>query len=340
MVQDVLRSSSGDRTNRDLGYAGLGYVGVGAPDPKAWRSFATEICGLMPSPLLPVAAPARGADSPVRVLTPEVQGAAPDGTVYLKLDDLQWRLAVHPRPDSGLLYVGFELRTERAFHHLVESIQSIGVDIREGTDEEHAARAVGQLAILKDPAGHRIELFANPVRDRDFVSPQGVDFLTGSLGMGHVVLYVPEIESALQFYRDVLGFERSDFMRFGPNGMGIHFLRCTARHHSIALLQIGDLTGLQHLMFETKGLDDVGKALDRAMSAKIPITSGLGRHRNDGTVSFYMQGPSGFDVEIGFDAVLIDEHWVENEFAGGGDDWGHHGLDAESLAPHENKESK
>ena len=142
-----------------------------------------------------------------------------------------------------------------------------------------------------------------------------------------------KIEAALAFYRDVLGFRRTDYMNFGPDGMGIHFLRCTARHHSIALLQVGPPQGLQHVMFEATSLDGVGRAHDRALAAGVPISSNLGRHRNDKTVSFSMQGPSGFDVEIGCDGLLVGEDWVEHEFAGGGDDWGHHGLDAESLQP-------
>ena len=324
--------SGGAQAPEGTDYAGLGYVGVGAPDPLAWRDFATDVCGLMPSRILP------GANGPTRLLAPEAKGVGPDGSVFLKLDDLQWRIAVHPRADAGLEYLGLEMRTERGWDERVQRIEASGAEIRLGTPEEHAARSVEKLAVVMDPAGHRIELFAGPVRDRDFVSPVGAEFLTGALGMGHAVLYVPEIGAALDFYRGVLGFERSDFMRFGPNGMGIHFLRCTPRHHSIALLQIGDLSGLQHLMFETPSIDGVGRALDRALGAGVPISSGLGRHRNDGTLSFYMQGPSGFDVEIGWDGILIDEHWVENEFAGGGDDWGHHGLDADSLAPRASEE--
>ena len=305
-------------------YLGLGYVGIGAPEPTAWRDFATTVCGLMPSRLLP------GAGGPASDTSP---GIAPDGTLFLKMDDRQWRLAVHPRPEPGLEYLGFELRHERAFDEACEAIAKRGAEIREGTPEEASSRGVNRLAMLQDPAGHRVELFASAVRDRDFVSPSGMAFLTGELGMGHAVLYVPDIDAALDYYRDVLGFVRSDYMNFGPGGLGIHFLRCTRRHHSVALLHLGDLSGLQHLMLETTSLDDVGRALDRALGQGVPITSGLGRHRNDETVSFYMQSPSPFDVEIGWDGLLIDEGWTENEFAGGGDLWGHHGLDAESLQP-------
>jgi len=312
-----------------LPFGGLGYVGIHAPDPVAWRDYAIGVCGLEPS-LIPPGP--RQAGMPVA--QPEGTGIAADGTAFLKMDRLQWRLGVHPG-EPGLAYLGFELTTDAGFERAMSEIASRGVEIRRGTDAELEARSVGNLAVLADPAGHRIELFTRPVVDVGITASPGgaTEFKTGGLGMGHVVVYVPDIEAGLAFYRVVLGFDRTDYMNFGPNGMGIHFLRCTRRRHSIALLQVGPPQGLQHLMFEATTIDGVGVALDRAMAAGVPITSGLGRHRNDKTLSFYMQGPSGFDVEIGWDGVLIDDDWVEHEFAGGGDDWGHHGLDAESLQP-------
>ena len=150
--------------------------------------------------------------------------------------------------------------------------------------------------------------------------------------MGHVVLFVPDAEAALDFYRGVLGFRRSDFIVWGPES-SIHFLRCNARHHSVALLQVGDFSGVQHMMFEMASLDQVGCALDRARAQGVTVSTDLGRHRNDRMVSFYMQGPSGFDVEIGWGGIRVGDDWVENEFVGAGDLWGHAGLGAGSLLP-------
>lgn len=312
-----------------LPLGGLGYVGIHAPDPLGWRRFGTEVCGLeaafMPPGPRAGGVPVPGHDSDER------QGVAADGSVFLKMDQRQWRLAVHPADAPGLAYLGFEVPLERDLGNAMESIAKLGVAIRAGTEAELEMRGVGGLAVFEDPAGHRLELFCRPIVDQPVRSTREIEFLTGALGMGHAVLYVPEIEASLDFYRDVLGFKRTDYMQFGPDGMGIHFLRCTRRHHSLALLQVGAPSGLQHLMFESTTLDGVGKALDRARNAGIPITSELGRHRNDKTVSFYMKGPSGFDVEIGWDGLLVDDDWVEHEFAGGGDDWGHRGLDADSL---------
>jgi len=315
------------------GLGGLGYVGIDAPDPIGWRRFATDVCGLEPA-LIPPGP--RAAGMPVASQGgAEEAGVAADGSVFLKMDRRQWRLAVHPAETPGLAYLGFELPLESDLEAAMESISKRGVAIRAGTAEELEARSVGDLAVFEDPAGHRLELFCRPIVDQPMNSTREIEFLTGSLGMGHVVLYVSEIEPALDFYRDVLGFKRSDYMQFGPNGMGIHFLRCTRRHHSLALLQVGPPSGVQHLMFESTSIDGVGKALDRALAAGVTISSNLGRHRNDKTVSFYMKGPSGFDIEIGWDGLLVDDDWVEHEFAGGGDDWGHHGLDAAALQPDE-----
>lgn len=311
----------------DAGWVGLGYAGIVAPDPIGWREFATRVCGFVPAGIVPGPRP-MGIAAP----SPEALGLAADGTVYLKLDRRQWRLAVHPGEQRGLAYLGWEVRSANDFERVVERLVEKKVEVRAGTQAELEARAVRRLAVLADPFGHRLEVFHEPIIDASFCSPAGIEFKTGSLGMGHAVLFVADAERALDFYRDVLGFARSDFMTFGPTGQGIHFLRCTPRHHSLALLQIGPPSGLQHLMFESTTLDGVGRALDRARAAEIPITSDLGRHRNDGIVSFYMQGPSGFDVELGWDGMLCGDDWSEREFAGG-DDWGHHGLVAAALQP-------
>lgn len=310
-----------------VGWNGLGYAGVVAPDPVAWRDFATGVCGFTPAEIVPGPRP-----HGIALPTPDAGGLAPDGTCFLKLDRRQWRLAVHPGTTPGLAYLGWELRTLQDFERVVADLIEHKIEVRSGTHAEREARAVDHLAVLNDPFGHRLELFQGAIIDAPFASPTGIEFTTGDLGMGHAVLFVSDVEKALGFYRDVLGFKRSDYMVFGPENRGIHFLRCTPRHHSLALLQIGPPSGLQHLMFEATTLDGVGRALDRARKAHVRINADLGRHRNDGIVSFYMQGPSGFDIELGWDGVLCGDDWSERQFAGG-DDSGHHGLVAETMAP-------
>jgi 3,4-dihydroxy-9,10-secoandrosta-1,3,5(10)-triene-9,17-dione 4,5-dioxygenase len=296
----------------------LGYIGFEVGDPRAWRVFGTEVCGLMPSRTLP------GTDR-----APEGEGVAEDGSVYLTLDERQWRVALHPGAATRLAYLGLELASEAALERALEELLALGVEASAGTPAQARARGVGALVVLHDPDGQRIELFAAPATDRRFVSPTGAHFRTGALGLGHANLFVRDARESLDFYLRVLGFQYTDRVRFGPD-MGAHFLRCNARHHSLALTTVGGATGIQHLLFEVGDVDEVGRALDRATQRGIRITASLGRHANDRMLSFYMESPAGFEVEIGCDGMLVDPDWVQNEFVEG-DLWGHHGLTAEHL---------
>jgi 3,4-dihydroxy-9,10-secoandrosta-1,3,5(10)-triene-9,17-dione 4,5-dioxygenase len=307
----------------------LGYLGLQASDPKAWLDFATRVCGLMPARVLPGEAwgmPGQPAGSPPSAGS----GIASDGSVYLKLDDWQWRVALHPAEGPGLRYLGFELRGPEELDAAVAELEARGVAVQRATAAELEARAVHGMAHLRDPAGNRVELFHGVTRDHNFVSPAGVPgFVTGTLGAGHAVLLVPDMDAALGFYCGVLGFRLSDYVIFGP-GQGVWFLHCNARHHSVALVHVGPFGGLHHVLFEMPKVDDVGRAHDRAVAAGLPITTSLGRHTNDGMFSFYVRSPAGFDVEIGCEGLLVDESWTPNRFVEG-DQWGHKGLTAEAL---------
>jgi 3,4-dihydroxy-9,10-secoandrosta-1,3,5(10)-triene-9,17-dione 4,5-dioxygenase len=303
---------------------GLGYVGFTAPDPAAWLEFGTGVLGMMPAlmlpgetfgnPSVPGSGPASGGS-----------GVAPDGSVYLKMDDRQWRIGVHPGEAPGLAYLGFPVTDERALTDAIAEAEAAGIAVKRGSDEEAAARGVQNLAWCQDSSGNRIELFHGPTSDFHFTSPHGVEFLTGDLGLGHALLFVSDLDASLDFYRDVLGFKRSDFITFGP-GMSANFLRCTERHHSVGLVHVGPLDGIHHLMVEVTSLDALGAALDRATDAGCEITKTLGRHLNDKMVSFYMRGPSGFEVEVGFDGLLVDDATWQDHEATGGEPWGHRGT--------------
>jgi 2,3-dihydroxybiphenyl 1,2-dioxygenase len=292
----------------DLG--GVSYLGLGVPDVEAWSDFATGVVGLMPA----TGAPEHG------------------DTRYLKADDRLWRVALHPSDAPGIAYAGFEVRGERAFVDAVAHLRAEGADPVPGTPDELARRCVRDLVWVRDPSGVRIEICWGPTRDGGFRSPAGVpEFVTGALGLGHYVLLVSDLDASLDFYQRCLGLRLSDYVVFGPD-MSVQFLRCTQRHHSVALTAVGPIDALHHIAFEVTDVDQVGCALDRATRAAVPITASLGRHKNDRMLSFYMRSAAGFEVEIGCDGVLVDEAtWVVNHFTGG-DDWGHHGLTGEAMA--------
>lgn len=302
---------------------GISYLGLHVPDVDAFTAYATDVIGLMPARAVP------GEDPMAPTST---GGRAPDGSVYLKADDRQWRVGVHRGDQPGLAYVGFELGSEEAFTRALDHLDRCGAGPTAGTDEERTARAVRDLVWLTDPSGVRVELCWGPTVDGGFVSPAGVPrFVTGELGLGHYVVLTPDLDASLGFYRGLLGFSLTDYVEIGP-GMSVQFLRCTPRHHSVALTAVGPMSGLHHIAFEVPDIDQVGCALDRATRAEVPITASLGRHKNDRMLSFYMRSPAGFEVEVGCGGRLVDDRtWVVNHFTGG-DEWGHHGLTGDSLS--------
>ena len=179
-------------------------------------------------------------------------------------------------------------------------------------------------------AGERDRLLASgwevadeaALEHRPAVSPYGNRFVTGDLGLGHVVLPVAEEEPALRFYTDVLGFRLRDSIRMAPELFGrpagpalwMRFLGCNPRHHSLALAPFPAPAGIVHLMIEVAALDDVGRAMDRCARRGAPVSAGLGRHANDLMVSFYVRTPGGFDVEYGTGGRLVDDAtWVTRE---------------------------
>jgi len=257
-------------------------------------------------------------------------GVAADGSVYLKLDDWQWRIAIHPTAGrGGLLYMGFEVGGPIELECALSELSAAGHRADMGSEADARARSATGIGYTADPAGNVIELFYGPTLDRKFTSPCGMSFETGDMGLGHVNLLVDSLRQCQDFYTRTLGFRLTDFVRFGTD-MSANFYHCNPRHHSIGLTRVGPIDATHHLMLQVAGIDQVGQCLERAEAAGIPITSTLGRHANDRMLSFYMRSPLGFDVEVGCEAIRVGEDWTPREFVEG-DIWGHKGLTAEAI---------
>ncbi|GAA5120056.1 VOC family protein [Haloechinothrix salitolerans] len=267
----------------------LGYVGVASPDAKQWLEFGPEILGMQPVEA--------GAD-----------------TVFLRMDDADHRLAVHYGDRNRMLYAGWDVGSEEQLHALAERLEERGISYNQGTDEECADRAVLGLLAVQDPMGLRHEFFyGQKLVPNSFHPARPMSrFVTGSQGLGHIVLATPNLKQCDQFFRDVLGFRKSDEIY---TFMDLWFYHCNPRHHSLALTPMPGVRGLHHVMVEVADLDDVGAAYDECMSRNIPLSMTLGRHVNDRMVSFYVRTPAGFDIEYGWGAITVDDEvWTVAQY--------------------------
>jgi 3,4-dihydroxy-9,10-secoandrosta-1,3,5(10)-triene-9,17-dione 4,5-dioxygenase len=246
------------------------------------------------------------------------------GRIRFRTDDRAWRLEVHdgaPGPDA-LLALGFEVSDEPALDSLGAGLAAAGVPVKEDPDLA-AARRVRRLVTFHDIEGNKIEAFAGAESTKaPFVSPRGVRFVCGDLGLGHAFMFSRDGAASAEFYQSVLGFKLSDTIAFGPeNG---YFLHCNPRHHSIAFAAIpGPPPGLGHLMLEVDSLEAVGRALDIVNDGPDEVLMTLGEHSNDHVKSFYVNSPSGFAIEYGWNGRLVDDaHWKISHYDSASV-WGH-----------------
>jgi 2,3-dihydroxybiphenyl 1,2-dioxygenase len=289
---------------------GLGYLGLATPDLAAWPRFATELLGLAASP-----------------------GSQPDGSLRFRMDARIWRIALHRAARGGLAYLGWEVAERGDIASAAERLSAAGVAVEAPNAAARAERGVGDLLRFRDPFGHTHELFSGAEHDldRDFVSPAGVSGFVTKHGMGHVLLTVPDCAQAEDFYTRALGLRVTDRMNMGGGKRAV-FLRASPRHHSLAVTDLLPEPGLHHFMIETARLEDVGRGWDRAQASDVKVQVTLGQHSNDPMVSFYVEAPGGFGVELGWNGMLIDDSsWCVREFSGLGDLWGHRGVAMEEI---------
>lgn len=265
----------------------LGYLGIGVSDIEAWRTYATEILG-------------------IEVLD---QG---DG-INLRYDDKAWRLSLAPSGEDDVVFVGFEVDSVQNLESLADQLSGIGVSVRDGDAALCAARQVDAIKCCEDPYGLKVELYVGArTGNGAFISSRDHGgFLTGDMGLGHIVLSVGEEAPALQFFMDGLGFNLSDNVLLGPKDrqLRLTFMHCNPRHHTLAIAPVPSPKRLNHIMMQANEMDDVGITLDIVQRAKVPVSSSLGKHTNDMMVSFYMKTPSGFDIEYGCDGLEIRGDW-------------------------------
>ncbi len=286
----------------------LSYVGFSSPNAEQWKSFGPDLLGL------------------------SLASGSSEDTIRLRMDDAAWRIAIHPGEANRLEYAGWDTGSDAELESAISTLEDAGITVHRGDADLAAERSVSGLAWFEDPFGFRHELsYGQLPGETPFQPAQDVSgFVTGENGLGHLVLMVPDLEQATEFYLGLLGFRHSDDI---DAGLKVRFFHCNPRHHTLAISGVPGHRGVHHLMLEVASVDDVGHAYDRVVDAGVPLAMTLGRHPNDLMTSFYVRTPSGFEIEFGSGGRLLD---MDNEQAPGQYDalsiWGHK-PPAEPLPP-------
>jgi catechol 2,3-dioxygenase len=152
--------------------------------------------------------------------------------------------------------------------------------------------------------------------------------LDSGVHVGHVHLKVADIDRALAFWRDVLGFEEQ--ARYGEDAV---FLSAGGYHHHIGLntwMSKGGppaprgSAGLFHVAILYPTRADLARAVRRVLDAGIPLT---GASDHGVSEALYLNDPDGNGIELYWDRPK--EEWPRR--ADGGIDIFTAALDVEDL---------
>jgi len=186
----------------------------------------------------------------------------------------------------------------------------------------------GQVVVLHDPDGHRVEVVAgqeapaeaplpapaawNSVRERRRLGDlkRVAPGPSHVVRLGHCVLNVADFRASERWYKERFGFITSDEIAVTPTLSIGAFLRCDrgetpTDHHTLFIVQGPHGPGFNHAAFEVADLDDLMAGHDRLKAAGHTSEWGVGRHILGSQVFDYWRDPWGHTLEHWTDGDLL-----------------------------------
>jgi catechol 2,3-dioxygenase len=219
-----------------------------------------------------------------------VMGSGGEDLVTLVED----RSARPPGREAGLYHFALLYPSRTALARALRRLAATSTPIEGAADH-----GVSEAIYLPDPDGNGIELYADRPRDQwpapsspgervgiytigldlhsllDAAGPEGVEQGGDGPGMGHLHLYVGDVDRGLRFYRDVLGFEQMAHL-----GRSAAFVAAGGYHHHLGFNTwrgrgippaSPDAVGLRHWTIVLDDDAQVGSVRERVAAAGIAI---------------------------------------------------------------------
>ncbi|MGU7774825.1 VOC family protein [Burkholderia sp. MR1-5-21] len=298
--------NSGSAPASLFGRVRLGYVLAESARQEEWRTFAADGLGL------------------------HVDRPQP-GVLACRIDAHQRRLIVREGAAEDVTAIGWQLDDGAALQLALARLAAHGIRVQEGSPADAALRGVRRFWGFTGPKRLRTELFTDAIPADRPLQMKASGFITGASGMGHVAITTRQPEAMQRFWKKLFDARLSDEIEDRIDGMNLDFafLRLNERHHSLATastrgVRVNPLrTQIHHMNLQCASLDDVTGAYLRCRAMGYPIANAIGQHPNDRELSFYVQTPSGFEIELGWNPIVVDEHTWRTTVYQGISLWGH-----------------
>lgn len=289
-----------------FGAVHLGYIVIETDRFADWRRFGTDAIGMHHDDLS-------------------------RDLMRFRLDDQECRFLVRRGPAEDVVATGWHIDDHAAFERIAARLRAHGVPVTEGTAEEASLRGVERLLRFPGPKRITQEIYTTPRRSTEPLRMLASGFVTGDSGMGHIAITSTRPTRLRGYFDTVFDARLTDYIdeTIGGIKLKIRFLRVNERHHSVAIAATRGLpldpirTRVQHLNIQAATLDDLAQSYRRVHELGFDMALSIGQHTNDKELSYYARTPSGFEWEVGWNPVVIDESTWEPSTHQGISVWGH-----------------
>ena len=144
--------------------------------------------------------------------------------------------------------------------------------------------------------------------------------------LGHVNIYVRNVERSQRWYEDILGLHTYDFMPGRAAFMCAH----REESHEVALMQVGEdalapqqgQVGLNHMAWRMDSLEDLRELYHRLKEKNVPIDQ-VSDHGI--SLGIYLRDPDGNGIEVYYEMPrsewpseqrIFSEHKLQGRFSG------------------------
>ncbi|NWJ73923.1 VOC family protein [Pseudonocardia sp. ICBG1122] len=267
-MSDLLTDATGTLRRTTASHIGL-RVGDGGDAVATAAAFYGRVLGLVPSGEAP-------------------SGTAPPGGVRLGWGAGHHVLDLLPGP-PGVDHIGFECRDD--LDALRDRLDRAGHPVSD-LDPCHVDAAVGEARgiAFTDPDGTVVHVHTAVHRLGEHTADPG----RRPIRYQHVTLSTDDVAATTGFWTRVVGFTVSD--RLADDRFA--WLRSDRDHHTLALVNAGRGSGIDHFSFDLAQWDDFKTWCDRLADNGVLVTWGPGRHGPGNNLFVFFDDPSGHHIEL------------------------------------------
>lgn len=213
-------------------------------------------------------------------------------------------VVLHERPAAGVECVNYATQDKAVVDAMHARLEGLGANVL-AAPAPLSTPGGGYGFTFRDPDGHKHRIISDVTAHGDATRADDRPFK-----LSHVVFNSERVDDQTDYFRDVMGFKVSDRTE------RMHFMRCSADHHSIALAKMGG-PSLNHTAFEVPDFDALMRGAGRMKGKGFTVDWGVGRHGPGNNIFTYFREPDGLVVEYTAEVDQVDDSYQE----GGPADW-------------------